>query len=309
MDQRDLILRLHTSFPNFTISECRELLERSNWDVNAARVQAERKEAEMIKNDHKQGTQYYAGSGQMTMLPTEKKEDAKELLEKLFQKTSESSQQDHDVEQTPSAFYGPARRLGHTEAPSPFIASTLKEKRATVIEVFQNGFLLDNGDFIGLESAEIIQGLKEMDEGYVPSFLQKLYPNSELSVTIHDKSTIKYEHHSQSFAGEGHRLCSDSAAPSIVVPGPIDASVCFNENEPGTIIILIDCKGQRKELKVNPDRHTVADVYSLAKQLEPSLPSFSLIVRGMPPRKLGSDQLSLTISEARLSRAVVTIQK
>lgn len=311
MEQRDTIKRLCTAFPSLSISDARQLLEQSQWNFNTALRAAEAEEAKKLTKG-RNNANFYAGDGQMTTNPEENPDvDSKELLDQLFKKAADNSSGPANDTDGPRAFYGQGRRLGHTANPSPMMAATQRPLREVVLEVYQNGFVLENGDFIPLDSKDGVEGMKEMNKGYVPPFLLKTYPNTELSITLQDKSSISYQPPAvMAFQGDGHKLsnATNGVTPSAA-PGSLKPFV-FNENEPSSVVVLVSSKGQRKEFKVNPDQHTVADLYSLARDFEPDLPGFILIVRGLPPRKLDfSEMQNKTIGELKLARAIIAIQK
>lgn len=266
--------------------------------------------------------------GEIRKENSEDDENVQELLNSIFRKAKDDAQDQEGFEEGTRAFFGQGRRLGHTENPSPPIASTLLAHRTVSLELYQDGFLLENGDFIPLESSEGKKGMKEMHQGYVPAFLQKIYPQTELSLKLHDKSSLPYSlpmgQSSQAssgitdgfaFGGTGHRLVRTNTKQSSSSNGencdkwPAAKPLVLDENEEQSFIVLVDTKGKRKECKIHPHRHTLGDVHSLAKEIEPDLSSFSLVVRGVPPRKLTSDMANKTIFEAKLTRAVITVQK
>lgn len=306
-EQRDTVNRLISSFPSLSVSDARQLLVRSGWNLSAATQLAQEEEAKKLKRDGK--TNYYAGDGQVTLGREPQEKDPKALLDELFKKAQEPPAAGEDGDGS-RAFFGEGRRLGHTANPSPPVASTLRAHRDSVLEVYSNGFVLENGDFIEMDSAEGREGMKEMNQGFVPSFLRRLFPNADLSVTLHDKSGVSYTPPAHvPFRGEGRRLCASSGA--AVPPTAVQAKpFVFREEEPSSFILLVSSKGERKEFKVNPERHTVGDVYGLAHALEPDLPAFTLLVRELPPRKLDvAQQRDETLAQAKLTRAVIAIQK
>lgn len=333
MDERDTIKRLCTAFPSLSVSEAKGFLETNHWDLNRAFKAAEKNEEEKINK--KDATNFYSGGGLMTTSPGEisnenlkDDENVQELLNSIFRKAKDGAQQHEGFDEGNRAFFGQGRRLGHTENPSPPIASTLLAHRAVSLDLYQDGFLLENGEFIPLDSSEGKEGMKEMSQGYVPAFLQKLFPRTELSLTLHDKSSLPYSlpmgqscqtssgiTDGIAFGGTGHRLAGTSTNSSSSSNGaltdnwPAAKPLVLDENEEQSFIVLVDTKGKRKEYKIHPLRHTLSDVHSLAKEMEPNLSAFSLVVRGVPPRKLTSDMADKTIFEAKLTRAVITVQK
>lgn len=81
------------------------------------------------------------------------------------------------------------------------------------------------------------------------------------------------------------------------------------EGEESVSVMLVTTAGKKEEVKVNPARHTVEDLFFLAHRLQPELADFDLVVRDMPPRRLeGVSVRAQTIEEAKLKRAVVTIR-
>lgn len=334
MENRDIVKRFLSTFPSLSVSQAKKYLESNNWDLRQAVLAAEKEEEEKLKKATR--NEFYSGGGQLIAASNEDGNDQKqqgddnveELVNSLFQKAKSEADQSGESTERSRAFFGEGRRLGHTLNPSPPMASTLLAHRAVSLELYQNGFHLDNGDFIPLDSPEGTKGMKEMLQGYVPAFLQKLYPQTELSLTLHDKSSLPYSVSkgessltssinaaSVSFRGTGHRLTSVSTSSSSVINDAVNddwhpkGTFTVDENEEISFIVLVDTDGKRNEFKVNPHQHTLCDVYTLAKRLEPDLATFQMIVRGMPPKKLSAESRNQTISEAKLTRAVIIIQK
>lgn len=334
MENRDTIKRLLSAFPSLSVSEAKAFLERHNWDFMRAFRAAEEEEEEKLRGKGK--NTFYSGAGQLITTPEEQEkakhlnsaESIEELRKSLFQKAESEASQGAGNKEGNRAFFGQGRRLGHTANPSPPMASTLLGHRNVSLELYQDGFHLENGDFIRLDSQEGRDGMKEMLQGYVPSFLQKLYPQTELSLTLHDKSSVPYSSsighalatNAESaapvaFGGTGHRL-TDNSAPSASLENLTsneqwnsNRPFAVDENEEKSFIVLVSTKGKRNEYKVNPHRHTLSDVHTLAREVEPELSAFQLVVSGIPPRKLTPDLASQTISAAKLTRAVINIRK
>jgi UBX domain-containing protein 1 len=341
------INQLRTRFPALSLSEARALLEKHNWNVIIAGAEAEQKEKQRTATNGSGGESYFVGggdkgSGQQVMAPPGEVGAHKaggggarlgpsgeggeggvhSLIDSIFQKAKEDgAKQGEEGGGEPRAFYGRGQRLGYTANPSPYIASTLRAEKTVNVTVYRNGFQINDDVFIPLESDDGRQFLEAMDKGFVPASLAARYPNTDLSVNLRDCLQVDYTPPAYTaFQGQGHRLAAapaNSTAPAASgSPGnagnaSYDLSRIFevHEDEEKSFVVLLNTRGERKQFEVNPSRHTVEDLYSLAHSYQPEVERFILVERGMPPRRMEAATRPLTIAAAKLARAVLAIQE
>ncbi|KAK7196508.1 SEP domain containing protein [Novymonas esmeraldas] len=338
------INQLRTRFPALSLSDARALLERHNWNVVIAGADAEHAERQRAKA----GASHYfvgggdRGSGQQVMAPPgeragnsggragdhhhdDDEEDTRSLIDKVFRKAQEEGSSDgadgaHADGSEPRAFYGRGQRLGYTANPSPYVASTLRAERSVCVTAYRNGFEVDSDVFVPLNSDEGRQFLEAMDKGFVPPSLATRYPNADLKVLLRDCLQVDYTPPAYTaFQGHGQRLTAPSqsattsttAATAAAGTPSYDPSrnVEVRAEEPTSFVVLLNTRGERRQVQVNPDRHTVEDLYSLAHAYQPDLDHFVLVERGMPPRRLEASSRPQTLAQAKLARAVVAIQQ
>lgn len=331
--------QLRTRFPALSFSEARALLEKHNWNVVIAGAEAERLEETRTAGGGRGGESYFVGGGdkgsgqQVMAAPGEggapkgpRSGPAGEggvhsLIDDIFQKAKEEGAKGDEDGSGPRAFYGRGRRLGYTANPSPYIASTLRAEKTVSVTVYRNGFEVDDDVFIPLESDEGRQFLEAMDKGLVPASLAAKYPDTDLSVNLRDCLQVDYTPPAYTaFQGQGHRLAAPAAASAAASASPsnnsggntsYDPSRTFelHDDEEKSFVLLLNTRGERRQFEVNPGRHTVEDLYSLAHAYQPEVPRFILVERGVPPRRMEAAMRPLTIAAAKLTRAVVAIQQ
>ncbi|KAG5504916.1 hypothetical protein JKF63_04362 [Porcisia hertigi] len=338
------INQLRTRFPALSVSDARALLERHNWNVAIAGADAERDERQRAKAG---AANYFVGggtkgSGQQVMAPPGESDGSQSgsggmhsLIDSIFRKAQEEGAKEGEgaggtgaESSEPRAFYGRGQRLGFTSHPSPYIASTLRAERTVCVTVYRNGFEVDNDMFVPLDSEEGRQFVLAMDKGFVPRSLAAKYPNTDLTVNLRDCLQETYTPPAYTaFHGQGHRLATQSSAPasSATPTDPSAAATAATESntpsydacrtvevhsdETTSFVVILNTRGERQQVQVNPERHTVEDLYHLAHMYQPELVHFVLVERGMPPRRLENSMRSLTIAQAKLSRAVVALQQ
>lgn len=222
-------------------------------------------------------------------------------------------------------FSGAGRRLGHTEGPSPVMASVVANKRKVKVTFYKDGFIIDDSnDLRSMDDEAGRAFIESISKGFIPQELATRYPNTTIDVKLIDHSNTEFEGQNLfvAFAGAGHKLNATGAASGTKVgettgttdslPGhntPIPTSFSFDENEePKAKIVIHTPDNRRCEHRVNPNRHTVNDIRYLAAQDIPGLiPNrIDLVVRDMPPRKL--TDFSQTIAEAKCANAVIMVR-
>ncbi|AIN98326.1 hypothetical protein LPMP_220320 [Leishmania panamensis] len=341
------INKLRTRFPALSVSDARALLEQHNWNVTIAGAEAERQERQRRKADATSffvgGGE--KGSGQQVMAPPGERDAHRgnnnngsgidSMIDSIFRKAQVEGANESGggggtgVEGNERrAFYGRGQRLGYTTNPSPYIASTLRAERSVSVTVYRNGFEVDHNVFVPLNSDEGRQFVEAMDKGFVPPSLATKYPNTDLTVNLRDCLQVDFVPPAYTaFQGQGHRLAApdgpaasqgaqSGAQGSVAVASPstmpsYDASrvVEVRSDEATSFVVLLNTRGERRQVQINPERHTVEDLYNLAHAYQPELEQFVLVERGMPPRRLETSMRLQTIAQAKLSRAVVALQQ
>lgn len=333
------IHQLRNRFPALSVSEARSLLETHNWNLVIATAAAEQREKQKSSAS---ADKYFVGggakgSGQQVIAPGEGAqphggdgEGIESVINNIFRKAAEEGKKENaeDSDTGGRVFFGRGQRLGYTANPSPFIASTVREERTICITIYHNGFEVEDQFFIPLDSEEGRGFVEAMDKGYVPASLASRYPNTDLTVNLRDCLQIDYTPPAYTaFQGEGHRLTSTSAAAassssavggaSPTTSGSASATPCYNDSRvvelsdgaESSFVVLVNTRGERQQVAVNPSLHTVEDLYTLAHRYQPSLSNFVLVVRDMPPRRLEATTRSQTIEAAKLKRCVVALQQ
>lgn len=313
-EQRIAMDQVRSRFPSLSVSEVRSLLEAHHWRVSSA-CDAAAKAAEAATKSGGPASYFVGGgdhgSGQHVLARPEDHPAATDVVNSIFQQAK--AQGATEDESSPQAFFGKARRLGHTTTASPFVASTVRQRCSITVTLYRNGIRVGDGPLTALESSEGREILLAMEKGYIPPSLVSQYPDCDLDVILHDCLNMDYEAPAYSaFQGTGHRMSaavsaspSSSGQPESYTPS---RTFSFHEDEPSSFICILNSNGERKEFQVNPSRHTVEDVYFLAHTFQPELKTFVLVVRGFPPRKLLDHTRQQTIAEAKLQRAVISIQ-
>ncbi|KAH9600468.1 SEP domain [Trypanosoma melophagium] len=262
--------------------------------------------------DHKKAEKHFVGGGPSSGQVVLGGEDAVgDVIESIFERArTQAGGEDADGAQ---AFFGRGRRLGYTTAPSPFIASTVQQHRDIVVTVYRNGYAIDNGPLQPKDSAEGKAFFHALNTGVVPDSVAAMYPNTNISVRLVDSTQQDAPTTHVPFAGEGRRLCSTttttgtSEATAAGAKLGVSGSFHLNEDEETSKLVIVNLLGERKEFKVNPKRHTVADLFVLAAQhAQPGALAFQLIARDIPPRPL--QDTSLTIDAAKLRNATVMMR-
>ncbi|EPY39937.1 UBX domain-containing protein 1 [Angomonas deanei] len=164
-----------------------------------------------------------------------------------------------------------------------------------------------------METDESKEFFAQMDRGVVPSSLAAQFPNSDIDVELNDFQKRKYVPPQRAaFQGDGRRLESGTgpAPSSVAVECPEGGEVEVDEGaDDVTVVRIIGSKGEAKSFSLNASKHRVKDLYRLARKEEPDLGPFTLVVRSVPPKPLGEDAMEMTIEEANLKRAAISVRK
>lgn len=301
---------LQRQFSHLTLAEAYAILERHKFDMNAA---ARECTATFAPTAGDSGVLYEmpATAGARPAVDGH----VQSTMDQLFQQGGSDGGGGADDGQ---AFFGSGRRLGYTKASSPVIPATVRQQRALRVAVYKNEIRVDAGNetpvtVIPLATPEAAEFMASLKVGAVPSTLEALYPNCDLTVELQDRMDKVYAPPARQFAAfadEGRRLGTDTGAAGPASGPCYDPSRVFQLDDAmdTTVVRVVNTKGGQTEVKVNPTAHTVEDLYVLAHRTEPARGQFLLEVRDVPPRKLGPETRHMTIEAAKLKRAVVVMR-
>lgn len=336
--QEEAIERLKQRCPTLSSADARRFLEENEWNVGRSwRAVNERNGVPPPHSASANPANHYFvgggdhGSGQQVVAPSSgPPRGVRDVVDSVFEKARKegASEADDDFGGDQRAFYGRGQRLGYTTNPSPYVASTLRPHRSLVVRLYRNGVQVEDDPLIPLESPEGKAFVESLDRGYVPAAIAAKYPNTDVSVQLKDLMSEDYETPSHvAFQGTGHRLSEVPSSPgpagsSSVAKAPASSAGATSGlsydparqfelsegEEASSTIRLTNTRGEQKEVKVNPGKHTVEDVYYLAHTFQPEVPRFILVVRDVPPRRLDDSTRALTVEAAKLKRAVVSMQ-
>ena len=179
-----------------------------------------------------------------------------------------------------------------------------KEGIQLKISLYENGFVVDDGEFRDYEGDKNKQFIKELSEGYVPKEIQTKYKGKQVDVSLEDKRTEKYRPPTPppyvAYQGEGKSLGgADGIGLGINKESGLPE---VDDSKPITKIQFRFHNGEKQIVSFNLT-HTIGDIHLYIMNAAPVDGSYQL-VSGFPPKQLG-DQ-SLTIEEAGLKSATIT---
>ena len=155
------------------------------------------------------------------------------------------------------------------------------------IEVFANGFRVDEGEFRPYETDENKKFLKELNEGYVPEEIRKIH-NKPVGIDLVNrrKETFKPPPPPKyvSYSGEGVSMGGTTGVGGAVNKESTDGKPVVDDKEPKTTIQIRFHNGERGTLTLNLT-HTVADIHAYVACAAPVDGEYSL-VSGFPPKPL-----------------------
>lgn len=251
-------------------------------------------------------------------------EDITDSIENVFAKARENGARDGVTDggssvSTTTAFAGTGRRLGHTEGPSPVIAAHTRHRRSIRITFYENGFQIEDGPLRSLTDEAGLRFLESINRGFIPRELISEFGDVDIDVNLVDRREEPYRPPPppayNAFGGAGRTTASATTptTPNVqqAASAAAAAPVVVNRDEETCKIAIINLTGKRCEIEVNPARHTIADIRTLASELQgtPPLPrnSFQLLIRDIPPRALTDD--SLTVNQASLRHATLMMKR
>lgn len=177
---------------------------------------------------------------------------------------------DNDA-QPQRAFCGEGRRLGYTTAISPVMAATVRDLRRLSLQIYHNGFVLDDGSFISFDSEEGRDGMEAMSQGFTPPFLLHMFPRQDIDVVLVDRlaTTYKPEEH-QTASLDRQQLPSSPSAAAAPTQETANQRWEFQDFDPSKESAALRLRaegGEVHEVMVNPHVHTVARLYDLIESL------------------------------------------
>jgi UBX domain-containing protein 1 len=267
----------------------------------------------------KKGQQFFAGDGQAVLGPPKGDDDDDDddeqgdVVSDLFNKARENGAQKSEEfllnSNRTEAFGGEGRRLGYSAGgASPAVQSLTRKEKTVKIAFYKNGFVVDDGPLRSVEDAAGKAFLEAIHKGFVPPEIADAEPNTNINVALADFSNQDFVQQFKSFAGSGNRAsagAASAAAPAAaVVP---TATFEFKDDEPAAKVVLQQLDATRMEVRVNPERHTVADLMGVAASATPNCPAFELLCRdGARPRSL--TDATLTLAAAKCVNCMVMMK-
>ncbi|CCD21464.1 SEP domain [Trypanosoma vivax] len=240
-----------------------------------------------------------------------------EIIQSLFLKSEQNTFQEST--NNASAFLGYGRRIGRVPAFTPFMSPVVHEQHTVHLRVYNNGYTIDDGPLMEKDTSDSLEFFRDLSEGYVPGRIAAMYPQTKISVRVVDCTGIDYKTAFTPFPGRGVRISDkaqdegtsnkaseDNVAENIEVPRKSFVLEVHDDEEKADVAI-INFVGERKQFTVNPNRHTVGDVFNLAAAYGKAIAdSFSLVVRDVPPRALRDK--SLTVKDAGICNCVMMMR-
>lgn len=282
-------------------------------------------------------TNYFVGggdsSGQAVVAPLPPQrgrgtaDSVEDSIENVFAKARENGARESTGEfgsDQGVAFAGTGRRLGHLEGPSPVMQATRRLKKNIKITFYQDGFQVEDGPLRLFTDEAGARFLESINRGFIPRELVADFGDVDINVDLVDRREEPYAPPPLpayvAFGGSGRTLGGESSA-QLPPPPPSQNNtsvvsttaddVFVNEAEETCKLAIMTLSGKRCEIVVNPLRHTVRDLRVLASRLVdapfPSIQSFSLLVRDVPPRTLADD--TVTLDAAKCRNATIMMKK
>jgi len=110
-------------------------------------------------------------------------------------------EEDADPNDPMGSIVGQAMRQG------PLGSSEMVAEESYKITLFQNGFVLNDGEFRDMADPTNASFLQEMSRGYVPRELREKHPGKELDISVEDKRGDVFTPPPYSaFGGEGNTI-------------------------------------------------------------------------------------------------------
>ncbi|CAI2379606.1 unnamed protein product [Moneuplotes crassus] len=172
------------------------------------------------------------------------------------------------------------------------------------ISLYENGFLIDDGELRPYEGDKNKLFIKELSDGYVPTELQSKYKGKKVDVSLEDKRKDTYVPPPPpaylAYSGAG---ASMGGADGVGLEVNKETGMpVVNEDEDTTSLQIRFHNGERQIVPFNLT-HTVADIHTYLMQAAPVDGSYQLVT-GFPPKPI--DNPDQTIEEAGLKSAAIT---
>jgi UBX domain-containing protein 1 len=237
------------------------------------------------EDEDKGANDYYVGNGQAVMAPPPSNRNnrpGQDTVSSLFSKAhdpkqkppaSSSSKDDDEDEAVPpqegQAFSGVGRRLGHNaDTPSPAVDDGRPVLVTIRVTFYRNGFTVDDGPLLNIQSGEGQEILEAFDKGIVPQSIAGKHPRrAKFDVQLVRKEKEDYVKQFQAFEGTGRSLASSSSGPTttndavVVVPA---VAITVSQDAPRGRVLLQLPDGTRRRVETNPSIHTVSELFGEA---------------------------------------------
>ncbi|KII73263.1 NSFL1 cofactor p47 [Thelohanellus kitauei] len=153
-------------------------------------------------------------------------------------------------------------------------ASDTDPSEVTVIDIYQNGFLLDGERFFPLNDPKTREYLEHIVQGYVPIELHKQFKTKSQKplISLNNKAEEFYEPpkpdvtFSTNFKVLGSADLINASQANIIPLGPGETRrvtpIVAVTSRPTSKIVYRFIDGSRRNVVINPDVHTVRDLYS-----------------------------------------------
>lgn len=254
--------------------------------------------------------EYYAGDGQGLLSGgTGGRADDEDVVKDIFNRARANGAvpPDQFVSHQGSTFTGTGRRLGYNSGPSPAVQRMTREEVTVKLSFYKNGFRVNDGPLRAMTDPANKTFLDTINKGFVPQEIADAHPGADVNISLEDRAEETYVEPFRAFAGGGQSLRGAAAAPPPQPAVAVPATFEFNEAEPAATLMLQLLDGTRLPVKVNPQRHTVADLRAVVRGLLPAgAPAYAFVARDGPrPRPLSNE--SLTIEAAGCARCVILL--
>lgn len=221
---------------------------------------------------------------------------------------SEADLQQQQQSQVP--FTGKARTLSGEEREQP---ANPPEEVVHTITFYENGFLVDDGEFRKLGDPRNTAFLEALKAGQYPPELAPKNPGTTVKVNLVRKNE-NYEPPQEAgpsrtpFSGQARKVGEDEgpsssgAPPAPAAPSGPPGEWHVDESQPTTSIQLRLADGSRVVGRFNHN-HTVADIFKFIRTIRPGSNPTSLQLMDFPPKPL--TDTSQTIKESGAAGSVV----
>ncbi|GBG24446.1 UBX domain-containing protein 3 [Hondaea fermentalgiana] len=196
-------------------------------------------------------------------------------------------------------------------AESEAMGTDLGDAPSTTLTMYRNGFVVGDGPFRELGVPANDQFLASISEGFCPSEL--VVNGQPAALKINDKRSEDYVPPPYvAFSGGGQSAggAISTSDSSVITPSEAKAdAVTVDENEPKIRVQVIFAHNRKRQVFNFNKTHTVRDLISVVDASGNVSSAYQLLhsVRG-PPKPVSGDQFSLTLVDAGLAGAAVTVK-